>query len=123
MDSFCLSVLLSQLSPSAELRMAPGGFPGFVYAAFRLLLSHFKGPTVLIVSIKSIDSGVTWLGLTSHLGHILAELPWDIHVTSLSLSSLSNQMVPYQSNSSCLIESMEDPGKGCRWGDVLLSST
>lgn len=53
---------------------------------------------MLIVSIKSIDSGVTWPGLTSHLCHILvlAELSWDIHMTSPSLSSLSNKVVPYQ---------------------------
>lgn len=48
----------------------------------------FQGSIMLIVSIKSIDSGVMWPGLISHFCHILvlAELSWDIHMTSLSLS-------------------------------------
>lgn len=61
---------------------------------------------MLITLTKSTDSGAAWPGFPSHLQYTLAELSWDSHLISLSLSCLIND-----NNSPCLEGSTRGVGK------------
>ena len=76
---------------------------------------------MLITLIKGTDSGATWPGFPSHLQYLLAELSWDSHLTSLSLSCLINKMVTITVPASK--GQREESGKQCLWSNLLTSST